>query len=279
MIENVFVPIDIFFKYHNGKDKNQFEIIKSSIKEKSFEDRIKNEDPKKKYISFKTIEAFARYFPNLTIYQNKDVINPIDIMKELLINEKISIYFQFIKERIMKKRKVEKEEYETLYSGKIKDYIMDKLYDKIYPLEFHENDMKIYKVSVQLSSIDPRQLLNKDYIFDNTLPDILNEFTQIKKNKSPYKKLNNIKKIMEYIESLIKFNEGIDKEIGAEDITPVLHYIFIKAQPDKIYTDIEYIKLFLENNGQYENALINFQSMCDVLINSEEKYCLKTKEN
>ena len=31
------------------------------------------------------------------------------------------------------------------------------------------------------------------------------------------------------LNNLIKFNEGIDKEVGAEDITPVLNYISIKG--------------------------------------------------
>ena len=100
------------------------------------------------------------------------------------------------------------------------------------------------------------------------LPDILNEFSQINKVKTPNKKLNCIKKIMSHIENIIKFNEGIDKEIGAEDITPVLNYIFIKAQPIEIYTDVMFTKLFSENDGEFENCLINFQSMCDVIINT-----------
>ena len=268
--ETKFIPIDIIFEYDN--EENQFELVKSSVKEKIFEDKIIYEDPKKKIISFKTIEAFTRYFPNLTKYQYNQDISPIEIMQELHINDKINNYFEIIKNKIKKHNMLESiERYTQLYEEKIKDYIMDKLYDKIYPPEPHIIDIKIYQKTEQISWVDPQLLINKDYIFDNMLPEILNEFKQINKFKTPYKKLNSIRNIMKYIENLIHFNEGIDKEIGAEDVTPVLNYIFIKAHPDRIYTDIEFIKLFIENSGQYENALINFQSMCDVIVNCNEK--------
>ena len=260
------------------EEKDQFELSRSSIKEKTFEDNVIYEDSKKKCKSFKTIEAFTRYFPNLARYQYHNDINPIQIMKELKVNEKLNEYFKIIKDKIIKKQLIENQKYEELYREKIIDYVMDKIYNKIYPLEPDYRDIQIFKKTNELSWVEFQSLINKDYIFDNILPEILDEFNKINISKTPYKKLNNIRKIMEYIESLIKFNEGIDKEIGAEDITPVLNYIFIKAQPSRINTDIEFIKLFLENSGEYENALINFQSMCDVIINTDANSFNLTKE-
>ena len=155
---------------------------------------------------------------------------------------------------------------------------MNKIYQKIYPSNPDDKDMKIYNKSLSLSWVDPHLFLNKDYIFDNMLPDILNEFKQINKLKNPFKKLESIKKIMSFIETLIKFNEGIDKEIGAEDITPVLNYIFIKASPYEISTDIEFVKTFLNKNGQFENCLANIESMFDVIINCTAKTFNMTDE-
>ena len=83
---------------------------------------------------------------------------------------------------------------------------------------------------------------------------------------------------MEYIDSLIKFNEGIDKEIGAEDITPVLNYLFIKAHPKRISTDIEFTKLFSENYGKFENSLANFESICILMISCTYETFGLTKE-
>ena len=148
---------------------------------------------------------------------------------------------------------------------------MNKIYDKIYPLVANDKDNQIFQKTIELSWVEPQLIIKKDYIFDNVLPDILNEFKQINIVKNPFKKLNSIRKIMEYINSLIKFNEGEDKEIGAEDITPVLNYVFIKAKPLRIFSDIEFTKLFCENGGQFENSLVNFESICLVIINSSNK--------
>ena len=268
IVEEAFIPVDIIFKYDN-KNEHKFQLEKSKLSDKDFGDKIIYETHRKKYKSLKTIEAFTRYFPNLTIYHEEN--NTIDIIKELSINQKINIYFEIIKEKIIKKELFDLNKYNSLYSEKIKDYIMNKIYDKIYPLKADDSDTKIYQKTKELAWVEPQLILNKDYIFDNILPDILNEFKQINIFKNPFQKLNCIKKIMVYIESLIKFNEGEDKEIGAEDITPVLNYVFIKAQPLRIHSDIEFTKLFCENSGQFENSLVNFESMCLVIISTSEK--------
>ena len=282
-VEESFIPVDIIFKYENEEKK--FEITKSNIKEKLFEDKIKYEAPKKKFITFRTIEAFTRYFPDLTVYESKQDINTMEITKELLFKQKINNYFEIIKDKISKSPGIDENLYETVYKEKIKDYVMNKIYDKIYPSEPAIKDYKIYQKSIELSWVEPKLIIKKEYIFDDMLPDILNEFNQINIMKTPIKKLNCIKKIIAYIEKLIKFNEGEDKEIGAEDITPVLNYIFIKAQPFKISSDIEFIKIFMDNINN-ENNLANIESMCDLVLNctaknfnlTQEEYNEKVKE-
>ena len=266
--EDAFIPVDISFKYDDEGEK-YFKLQKSKLENKDFEDKIIYEGHKKK--SFKTIEVFTRYFPNLNIYQELQDKNPLDIIKELSINEQIITYFEIIKEKAIKKNVIDLKKYDSLYSENIKDYIMNKIYDKIYPLVANDKDNQIFQKTIELSWVEPQLIIKKDYIFDNVLPDILNEFKQINIVKNPFKKLNSIRKIMEYINSLIKFNEGEDKEIGAEDITPVLNYVFIKAKPLRIFSDIEFTKLFCENGGQFENSLVNFESICLVIINSSNK--------
>ena len=149
---------------------------------------------------------------------------------------------------------------------------MNKLYERIYPREHDDLDNNIFKITMNLSTIEPKLIIGKDYIFDIMLPDILNEFDKIKIVKNPYKKLECIYNIFNYIESLIKFNEGEDKEIGADDIAPVLNYLFIRAHPLRIHTDIEFIKIFSENNGNKDIRLANFESKLKAMINITSKY-------
>ena len=267
--EEIFIPVKFIFKYDD--DEKKFELIKSNKKENLFDENSIYEDEKKNLIYFGTIEAFTRYFPDLNKYQEK---NPFDIIKELSINEKINNYLIIIKEKLIKDFQMKENLFESCYSKKFEDYIINKLYKKIYPQKTHDKDNKIFSKTLELSSIEPHIIIHKDYTFDNILPDILDEFSKINKSKTPHKKLNCLKKIMEYIENLIKFNEGKDKEIGAEDITPVLNYVFIKAHPSRMYTDVEFIKLFTENSGLFENSLINFESMNNFML----EYYIAPKE-
>ena len=77
----------MIFNYDN--ECKRFDLKKSNVKEKVFEDKMIYETPKKKAKVFKTIEAFIRYFPNIANYQISHKINSFEIIKELSINEKI----------------------------------------------------------------------------------------------------------------------------------------------------------------------------------------------
>ena len=268
IVEKMFIPVKMTFKY--DFEEKIFELAKSNIKEKLLENKTIYEKPKKNQIVFKTIEAFTRYFPNLSKYQRMQDINPIDIIKELSINKYINKYFEIIKEKTTKLG-TSTRLYESGYQEKIKNYIMNKLYEKIYPQEPDDLDNQIFQNVMNLSATEPKLIIGKDYIFDIMLPDILNEFNQINITKNPYKKLESIHNIFNYIESLVKFNEGEDKEIGADDIGPVLYYIFIKAHPFRIYTDIEFIKIFSESNENKDNNLAIFESMLKKIINYRQK--------
>ena len=272
IVEKQFLPIDLILKF--GNKENILEITKSSIKEKAFEDKIILENPKKHLTTFKTIEAFTRYFPNFVDIEKKEQIRTIDIIRKLNLQEKLQNYFKIIDEAM----KWKNQKYESIYKDKVQDYIMNKIYDKIYPSKLIPKDKLIYKKSLSLNWVDPHLLLEKDYIFDTMLPDIINEFNQINKRKNPFKKLESFRKVMSLIDILIQFNEGIDKEIGADDITPVLNYVFIKACPWGLATDLEFVKSFLDEYGEYENSIANIQSMCDVILNSCAETFNLTKE-
>ena len=250
------------------------ELTKTNVKEKSFEDNYIYEFSKKnlKIKVFKTIEAFTRYFPNLAKYQITQGINPIKIIKELSINSKINQYFHIIKEKILQKQTIDKDSYDKLYKKKIKDYIMSKLYEKIYPPEPDEKDNEIFKKSMSLSWVEPQLILEKDYVFDSLLPYIINEFNQVNIARTPYKKLNCLNTIINYTNNVIKLNEGEDKKAGADDIIPALNYVFIKAHPFKIYTDIEFMRTFYGKVGDSEKLLSDFESSYKMVLNCTPEF-------
>ena len=262
IVEKIYIPSEMDFRYDEEGKGNKFELKSSNIKEKFFEDKKLYIDPKKKSIIFRTIEAFTNGFPNLVQYQIRQDINPLEIVEELKIPEKLNNYYDIIKIKCIKKENISEEEYEHLYQEKIKDYIMNKIYEKIYPQEPSEKDTKIFQKSIMLSWVEPHLIVDKEYIYDNILPDIINQFKQIFIVKTPLKKLKCIREIFELIQSLIQFSEGESKTaIGSDDITPVLNYAFIKASPFRIYTDLEFVRIFLEikeGQGAYDiNQLVS----------------------
>ena len=147
IVEEASIPVEISFKYENQSKK--FELMKSNISYKLLEDKSVYENPKKNIIVFKTIEAFTRYFPNLSKYQFIQGINPLDIIKELSINSKMENYFKIIKGLVIKK--IGPKQYETMYQDNIKNYILNKIYEKVYPPEQDVKDKQIFKKSMCLS--------------------------------------------------------------------------------------------------------------------------------
>ena len=61
-------------------------------------------------------------------------------------------------------------------------------------------------------------------------------------------KLNCIREAHASLNNVIKFSFGNDSDAGQDEITPIFQYIIIKAQPHRIYSNIYYIKSFLEES-------------------------------
>ena len=274
-VENYFLPIEVKF-YYDDDDEKKFELKKSNIKEKNLKD-LDFLEINEKYI-FRTVSSFVRYFPDLNKYQDKKDINPFQIIKELSINTTMFNYFDIIKNSFIQDKKIcNEEEYKKIYDQKVKNYIMNKIYKKIYPRELEQEDSKLFQKTMHLSWVEPNMIIPGDTsldVLDNILPDILSEFKKLNKAHSPYIKLSCVKKIFEYIAIIIKFNdggEGGNREIGAEDITPYLNYVLIRACPSRIFSDIKFIKFFSKSEGRNDYDFINVEMMCNNILESTYK--------
>lgn len=128
---------------------------------------------------------------------------------------------------------------------------MSKIYDKIFPKEYDENDIKIYQECVRLSWVKPNHIINaKNFIFDNFLPDAISYISQLNDKKSPIEKCKLIIKVSEVITSTILFNNSGNSGIGVDDNLPFLQYAIIKAQPNRLSSNVKYMDLFLGKDFQ-----------------------------
>ena len=156
---------------------------------------------------------------------NEKEFIPVDI-KFQLNEDKINNYLNIVKIILEKKGTAEL----NSINDKIYDYVMSKIYDKIYPIEPYEEDNKIFQQSIRLSWTEPKHFIKskRQLVFGSFLTDVISLFME----KSPRKKLFYMSEIFNSIGFLLKFN-GAGQDARVDDHMPILNYAFVKAQTFK----------------------------------------------
>ena len=270
IIEKDFIPVEIKFHLNEDIEKGEFEIYPSNFKEKDRMDieKIKEHEKSKKIRLCTTIEEFTKKFPNLSKYQEFQDADIFEIQKRLQFPTKIDRYLKIISLSLEKKRIVKSNKYSQI-NQKIYDYLMSKIYDKIYPCEPYEKDNRIFQQSIRLSWTEPNHFINaqKKLIFGSFLSDFLKYYNLIDTEKSPRKKMSNMNEIFNSIGFLLKFN-GVKFEGGVDDQLPILNYAFIKAQPLRMFSNAKFMELYIGNlKSKYEGSqLTQILSICNYII-------------
>ena len=224
----------------------------------------------KKNMFSNNITHFINAFPNLAKRQSKIEMDIFEYMKEKKVPEIIRNYISILKITLEKNEDNGNEKIIKKYK-KIFDYIMEQLYDKLFPKpSFNDTDVKIYKncfnhTWIKMSNIMPDNKIN--YMLDNYLPDSMKYFKLFETEKSPRKKLINIIKMFECI---YKLKECTGEKIeGVDDELILLHYTFIKSTPQKITKDCKYTELFLGNKklDKEGNHLTKIMAICKKMEN------------
>ena len=238
IIEKVSIPIALYFDYKTVTLKIEKATI--SVKQLQIRDDLVIEDTKKSRMICKTIKIFTNEFPDLTKFEKFQDIDLFELEKNLGLPEKLQEYFDIIREHL-EKSKLLNEKNINLIGEKIYDYIIGKIYDKIFPRENNRDD-EIFRKTILLTWIEPKHFIvdKKNYIFDGFLPDVNHYLKKLEKQKSPRKKFNYMSKIFELIRNLVKFNGG-DIMTGVDDQMPILNYSLIKSRPLRIYSNCKFI--------------------------------------
>ena len=284
IIDESRIEVDIEFKY-SPKSK-EIKIEKSNKKDIKLESLETPYDIEKnneitKSIYCKTIKAFTKRFPNILQYRqviDKTKDNWIDIEKDFKFTNKINNYFNIVKDYLQSKNSciynlIGHQEFEDI-SSKIYDYVMEKLYDKIIPKEPDPTDNEIFNQCKAYEFIEPKDLIrsNVNYAFDSFLPEVIQYFKEIEKQKSPRQKFNYMAKIFQSITNIIRFSGGT--EIGADDSLEILNYALIKAKPTNIYSAYLYMNLFIGDKKYKEEGhqLTQLNAACSFIETlSQEK--------
>ena len=264
IVEEVAIPIEVYFKYEEEEKKLRIERSKLKL----LNDNEYVEDPKKGLI-IKTIEVFTKKFPNLVRHQYLHSVDFFEMLGEIELPKRLNEYFSIIESSLVKRKLVTQKDYDKI-KNQLQEYVMNKLYEKIYPQEPTMNDSQTFKKCVMLSWAEPKYFIKKktNYVYDSFLPDVIYHFKQIHSEKTPRKKMECIKNIFVLINNVIKFNDR-EGECGADDSTAILTYSLVQAQPFCIYSDLKFVELFFQDKMfKIEgNQLTQLLTACNLVCN------------
>ena len=271
IIENDEINIKFYFKYN--KEKKKLNIYKEDLSERQLEflnSFVFQDDKDVK--TCKTIKSFTNLFPDLNKYANDELDNKsvFTIQKELNVPKELNSFFNSIRSHLINVKKIKDEKELNMIYNKLDDYVWSKIYNKLYPPNPDIMDHSLLQKFNIYTWIEPFHLIkdNYNYNFELILPKIINYFDHINTEKSPRKKIINMNSIFEAINTLLEFNQK-KVNIGVDNQMPLLNYIFIKAKPKNIFTNCEFIELYIGDKIRKKegNYLIQLKSIRDFTLN------------
>ena len=270
IIENDEINVKFFFKLGN---KGKFNIYKEDLSERQLDflnSFVFQDDKDVK--TCKTIKSFTNIFPDLNKYADNiiETRTVFELQKELNVPKEINVFFNIIKNHLINVKKIKDEKELNLIYNKVYDYVWSKIYNKLYPKQIDVMDTSLNHKFNIFSWIEPYHLIkdNCNYKFELILPKIVNYFDCINTEKSPRKKIMNVNFIFEAINNLLEFNQN-NMTIGVDNQMPLLNYVFIKAKPKNIFTNCEFMALYIGDKAKKkeDNYLIQLKSIRDFTLN------------
>ena len=267
IIKTEFIPITIYFDFN----KKEFEIkVPHNQNQDLYQKDIRiREEKNKTYLICKTINAFTIAFPNFVKFESLQDEDLIELLAQLHLAEKINDYFTQINNYLLKIYHTNENDYFNYAQEKIFDFIMIRIHEKIFPIMENRNDNKLYKQSFLMSWAEPKHFI-KDYQIMNVncvRADFHHYLTQMLERKSPFMKFESLGKIFDLISKLARLNrvylEGPDSTLG------ILLYLLIKEKPMKLYSNCEFMQLFLldKRDKREGNQISQLIMACDLIIN------------
>ena len=130
---------------------------------------------------------------------------------------------------------------------KVEDHILRQIYKYVYPKTKSDLDKNFYKKALSLGWITPNMLDIKK-ISVKQLDHTQKCIEQLEEGNSVNDKLNSIREAHASLNNAIKFSNGDESNAGQDEITPIFQYIIIKAHPERIYSNMNYIRTFLDES-------------------------------
>ena len=204
--------------------------------------------PVDKYKSYvHNIQSFIDIFPNFRKY-SKDVDDIIDLEEKVELDTVLNSYFKDLRLLIKSQNIIKRfspEEYERIIFD-LENYILFKLYDKLFPKESIKADVKFYKKCCRLDFVKPENLIKDKKMINEKLwktsMDLINEMDY---KLTPQDKVKNFGKAFAILQNSITFCSG-KNDLGIDDTISSLIYVMLKSKPKNIFSNSKYCQLFLD---------------------------------
>ena len=215
----------------------------------------KDIDQSKNKLDFcKYINDFIIKFPNLSKIDKGQDPELFEVEDKINLKGALNTFMNIIKEKMSKYFK--DNEKETAIN-KIKKYILTKIYEKIYPQDYDNDDLLFYYKAISLSWIEPKHLkIPYEVNVDNFISITNSLFKQVDYEKSPSCKMEVIVKIFNTINWALRFSQG--GNFSTDDIAPIFEYALIKARPERLSSNLRYLEFFITKGSELKNMYFDF---------------------
>ena len=261
-IETEEIKVCILTSKGKDKDKESQKIIIREVEECQINNDFHNDNGKNRNrLNCHThyIKDFINKFSYESWEKDKDSNRPAPrklVTFEINSNNRRTKIYKSFKDymNIVKKRLREPVNNKNLFKDitdynelldKIEDYIFRQIYKYVYPEKHKDQDNKFFAHTQSLDWVTPKMLDIKN-ISINLLDHTINCTKKLDEGKSVNDKLNVIREVHASLNNIIKFSNGSENDAGQDEITPLFQYVIIKAQPRRIYSNLSYIKTFLD---------------------------------
>ena len=127
----------------------------------------------------------------------------------------------------------------------LENYILLKLYKKIFPINQSKSDEFIYNKCQRLNFIKPENIIaDKKMINENLLLKATEYINNIDKKYTPVDKINMFGKAFQILQNSMTFSSG-KSDLGIDDTLPLLIYVMIKAKPRMINSNYIFCKNYI----------------------------------
>ena len=202
----------------------------------------------------KYISDFIVKFPNLSKLDKGQEPELFDVEDKINLKGVLNTFMNILKDKMYKYFK--ENEKDTAFN-KLKKYILTKIYEKIYPQDYDNDDLLFFYKAISLSWIEPKHLkIPYEVNVDNFIPITNSFFKQVDYEKSPSCKMEVIVKIFNTINWALKLSNA--GNFSTDDIAPIFEYALIKARPTRLSSNLKYLEFFKTKGSELKDMYFDF---------------------